>query len=200
MHDLQRWIALGPDDVVVPFAPQIAAKIPPRMVRFRRDVGALFSFIMASAILHQAQRKRDTDGRVVATVADYAVAYPIFSRVLAQTCGQGVTDNVRAVVDLIAARAGPIATKATGGRFARTEPAGASAEVELSSEQIGTLTGIGKSAAYRAVKAAIDQGFLVNNETRRGKPYRLVVRQRIDEADTALLPHPDTLASDGATP
>jgi hypothetical protein len=196
-HDLQRWIALGPNDVVIPFAPQIAAKIPPRMVRFRRDVGALFSFIKASAILHQAQRKRDTDGRVVATVADYALAYPIFSRVLAQTCGQGVTDNVRAVVDLIAAHAAPIATKAAGGRFARTGAAGAGVEVELSSEQIGTLTGIGKSAAYRAVKAAIDQGFLVNNETRPRKPFRLAVRQRIDETAAALLPHPDTLVSEG---
>ena len=58
-HDLQRWIALGPNDVIIPFAPQIAAKIPPRMVRFRRDVDALFSFIKASAILHQAQRKID---------------------------------------------------------------------------------------------------------------------------------------------
>jgi hypothetical protein len=28
-HNLQRWIALGPDDAVVPFARQIAAKIPP---------------------------------------------------------------------------------------------------------------------------------------------------------------------------
>ena len=31
-HDLQRWIALGPDDAVVPFAHQIAAQIPPLMV------------------------------------------------------------------------------------------------------------------------------------------------------------------------
>ena len=75
--------------------------------------------------------------------------------------------------------------------------AGASAEVELSSEQIGTLTGIGKSAAYRAVKAAIDQGFLVNNETRPRKPFRLAVRQRVDETAAALLPHPDTLVSEG---
>ena len=67
------------------------------------------------------------------------------------------------------------------GRFARTGAAGASAEVELSSEQIGTITGIGKSAAYRAVKAAIERGFLVNNETRPRKPFRLAVRQRIDE-------------------
>jgi hypothetical protein len=199
-HDLQRWIALGPNDVVVPFAPQIAEKIPPRMVRFRRDVDALFSFIKASAILHQAQRQRDAEGRVVATVADYAVAFPIFSRVLAQTSGQAVTDNVRAVVDLIAARAAPIAKKAVGGKFSRSGATGTSAEVELSSEQIGTITGIGKSAAHRAVRAAIELGFLVNNETRRGKPYRLVVRQRIDETDAALLPPPDTLASEGAAP
>jgi hypothetical protein len=196
-QDLQRWIALGPSDVVVPFAGQIAAKIPPRMVRFRRDVGALFSFIKASAILHQAQRKLDADGRIVAAVADYAVAYPIFSRILAQTSGQGVTDNVRAVVELIAQRAVPTTTKASGGKFARAGAASASAEVELSSEQIGTITGIGKSTAHRAVRAAIELGFLSNSETRRGKPYRLVVRQRIDETDAALLPHPDTLALEG---
>ena len=170
------------------------------MVRFRRDIGALFSFIKASAILHQAQRRIDDRGRVIATLADYAAAYPIFSKVLAQTSGQGVTDNVRTVVDLIAARATPIATKAVGGKFSRTGATGTGAEVELSSEQIGTITGIGKSAAHRAVRAAIDLGFLVNNETRRGKPYRLVVQQRIDEADAGLLPHPDTLASEGAAP
>ena len=28
------------------------------MVRFRRDVGSLFTFIKASALLHQAQRQR----------------------------------------------------------------------------------------------------------------------------------------------
>ena len=196
-HDLQRWIALGPNDVVVPFAPQIAEKIQPLMVRFRRDVGALFGFIKASAILHQAQRKVDAHGRVVATLADYAVAYPIFSKVLAQTSGRSVTDNVRAVVDLITARAAPLAAKATGGKFSRTGATGASSEVELSSEQIGIATGLGKSAAYRAVRSAIDLGFLLNNETRPRKPYRLVVRQPIDQAAAALLPHPDTLAPEG---
>ena len=79
-HDLQRWIAYGPNDAIIPFARQIASKIPPAMVRFRRDVGSLFSFIKASAILHQAQRQKDSQGRVIATIADYALAYPIFSK------------------------------------------------------------------------------------------------------------------------
>ena len=67
-HDLQRWIALGPTDVVIPFAPQIAATIEPLMVRFRRDVGSLLEFIKASALLHQAQRQVDAKGRVIASV------------------------------------------------------------------------------------------------------------------------------------
>jgi hypothetical protein len=198
-HDLQRWIVLGPNDAIIPFAKQIAERIPPSMVRFRRDVGSLFTFIKACAILHQAQRQIDDQGRVVATLDDYRLAYAIFSKIMAQSSGQAVTENVHAVVDLIAARTTAPAAKPTGGQFTQSGTSAATAEVEISSEQIGTLTGIGKTAAYRAVKAAIDLGFLVNNETRPRKPFRLVLRQRVDDAAAALLPHPDTIApEDGA--
>jgi hypothetical protein len=199
-HDFQRWIALGPTDAVIPFAKQIAAEISPSMVRFRRDVRSLFSFIKASAILHQAQRQIDGKGRVVATLADYVVAYSIFAKVLAETSGQRVPENVRVVVELIAQRAAQPATKPNGTRFARVAGRAATSEVVLSSEQIGTLTGIGKSAAYRAIRSAIDLGFLVNNETKPRKPYRLVVRQHIEDATATLLPHPDMLAADGGAP
>jgi hypothetical protein len=195
-HDLQRYIALGSNDARVPFAMQIAAKVPPSLVRFRRDFSALLSLIKASAILHQAQRQVDAQGRVVATLADYRLVYPIFSKVLAQTSGEGVTDSVRAVVDLVAKRAGPLASKPTAGRFNRAGVIGAGPELVLSSQQIGTLTGIGKMAAYRAVHSAIERGFLANNEIRRGKPFRLVVLRRIDDEASALLPHPDTLVSE----
>jgi hypothetical protein len=196
-HDLQRYIALGPTDAVIPFAPQIAKKITPSMVRFRRDVGSLFSFIKASAILFQAQRQVDAQGRVVATLADYRVAYPIFSKVLAETSGRGVTDAVRAVVDLIAEQAAPSTAKPTVGRFTRSGATAASPEVVLSSRQIGTRTGLGQSAAYRAVRSAIDLGFLVNNETKQGRPFRLVVSQRVDEVTAGLLPPPNTLVLEG---
>ena len=107
------------------------------MVRFRRDVGSLFSFIKASALLHQAQRQKDDQGRVVATVADYALAYPIFSKVMAESSGKAVPDNVRTVVKLIAERAGAATAKPTGMRFKRVEVAGPATEVTISSEQIG---------------------------------------------------------------
>jgi hypothetical protein len=195
-HELQQWIALGPHDAVVPFAPQITAGIPPLMVRFRRDVGSLFSFIKASAILHQAQRKVDDQGRVVASVADYALACPIFTKVMAQSSGKSVPDNVREVVKLIAERAGSAATRPSKGKFQRTAPAGPGSEVVISSQQIGTATGIGKSAAYRAVIAALDLGFLTNNEIRRGKPFRLTLKPGVDEAGPPLLPAPKTIAQE----
>jgi hypothetical protein len=195
-HDLQRWIGLGPNDAVIPFAQQIAAEIKPLMVRFRRDVGSLFSFIKASAILQQAQRQVDAQGRVVATVADYDLAFPIFAKVMAQSSGKSIPDNVREVVKLIAERAGSSATKPAKGKFQRTGGAGVGSEVVISSEQIGTATGIGKSAAYRAVLAALDLGFLTNNETRRGKPFRLVLKQGVDDAGTSLLPDPKSIAQE----
>jgi hypothetical protein len=197
-HELQQWIALGPRDAVVPFAPQITSGIPPLMVRFRRDVGSLFSFIKASAILHQAQRQVDDQGRVVALVADYALAYPIFTKVMAQSSGKSVPDNVREVVKLIAERASALPTKPTKGKFQRTAPAGPGSEIVISSQQIGTATGIGKSAAYRAVIAALDLGFLTNNETRRGKPFRLLLKHDVDDADAPLLPYPSTITEGAA--
>jgi len=196
-HDLQRWLALGPNDAVVPFALQIAEKIPPLMVRFRRDIGSLFAFIKASAILHQAQRQKDDQGRVVATVADYALAYPIFSKMMAESSGKAVPDNVRAVVKLIAERSKAETAKPTiGMRFQRVDVAGHAAEVVISREQIGTATGIGKWAAYRAVVTAIDLGFLVNNETKPGKPFRLVLKHRL-ETDSSLLPDPSSITGAG---
>jgi hypothetical protein len=194
-HDLQRWIALGPNDAVIPFARQIATAIQPLMVRFRRDVGSLFSFIKASALLHQAQRQMDAQGRVVATVADYALAYPIFSKVMAESSGKAVPENVRVVVKLITERAGATTAKPTGMRFQRVEVAGHASEVTISREQIGTATGIGKWAANRAVNTAIDLGFLVNNETRERKPFRLVLKHGVDEIGAALLPDPKTIVA-----
>jgi hypothetical protein len=195
-HDLQRWIALGPNDAVIPFAQQIAAQIKPLMVRFRRDVGSLFNFIKASAILHQAQRQVDAQGRVVATIADYALAYAIFTKVMAQSSGKSVPDNVREVVKLIAELASSLPTKPTKGKFQRTATAGPGSEVVISSEQIGNATGIGKSAAYRAIRAALDLGFLANKETRQGKSYRLTLKQGVDEAGAPLLPDPKTIAQE----
>jgi hypothetical protein len=51
-HDLQRWLALGPTDVVVPIAPQLVAQVPPHLVRFRRDVQQLAEPAFQRVMVH----------------------------------------------------------------------------------------------------------------------------------------------------
>ena len=100
---------------------------------------------------------------------------------LAELSGKAVTDNVRTVVKLIGERAGAdthrfpkmefksvvVANHAaevkpgstSSSRIKRRgDEAGHASEVVISSEEVGTTTGIGKSAAYRAITAALDAG------------------------------------------
>ena len=71
---LQEWLASAAASrrVTIPYAKMLARMVPPVAVRLRRDFGAVLNLIRAHALLHQASRKKDDRGRVVATLADYA--------------------------------------------------------------------------------------------------------------------------------
>ena len=71
-HALNRMIPRA--DVVVPFAEHISEQYPVGNVEARRSYRHVLQVVKASALLHFRQRDRDAAGRVVATVADYAVA------------------------------------------------------------------------------------------------------------------------------
>jgi hypothetical protein len=77
--DLLQWHAYfewlreqGPFEVIVPFGIALAAAIPAAAIRLRRDVSQLLGLIWAHAVMHLPHRERDSRGRVVATLADYA--------------------------------------------------------------------------------------------------------------------------------
>jgi 5S rRNA maturation endonuclease (ribonuclease M5) len=81
----RHWNAqrlLEPLPVVIPFADEL--HFPTAWMRTRRDHARFLNLIEVSAFLHQYQRER-RGGAVVATVADYAVAYRLASEVLAET-------------------------------------------------------------------------------------------------------------------
>jgi hypothetical protein len=65
---------LEPLDVVVPFGEQLSPKFPTKAVEARRAFGHLTSLVQASALLHQYQRERDGEGRIIADELDYEVA------------------------------------------------------------------------------------------------------------------------------
>jgi hypothetical protein len=68
--------------VVVPFADKLT--FPSSWLRTRRDYARFLNLIEVSAFLHQHQRDR-RGGAIVASTADYAVAYTLAAEVLAET-------------------------------------------------------------------------------------------------------------------
>src|SRR5262245_61420984 len=85
---VQRWLELaGERRGVIPFAEELACLVPATRLRMRRAFPQLLTAIETFALLRQCQRARDAEGRVVATLDDYAEAKllldPVFNAVAA---------------------------------------------------------------------------------------------------------------------
>lgn len=81
--------ALPQKEVVVPFAPAIARlleaqDLPEDLTRLRRDFGRFLTLVKVVALLHHARREA-REGRLVATLEDYALAYHLAARPLARS-------------------------------------------------------------------------------------------------------------------
>jgi DNA-binding MarR family transcriptional regulator len=72
-QDAQRL--LEPLEVVIPFATKL--DYPTRTTKDRRDNAKLLTLIATHALLVQRQRKRDREGRLLATVEDYEIVYEL---------------------------------------------------------------------------------------------------------------------------
>jgi hypothetical protein len=76
--------------VVIPFAERLGELFPDKHVEARRAFPRLLKVIEASALLHQYQRERDDQGRLIATRADYELAYELLSESLGRQLGGGL--------------------------------------------------------------------------------------------------------------
>jgi hypothetical protein len=153
-------LELGERQVVVPFAAEMAALIPPVAVRLRRDVGQVLRAIKAHALLHREQRERDDAGQIVADIEhDYAIVRELLNPILAEGSAVAINEAMAETIDAVA--------KATIGM---TEAEGAT------SKAIAKLLKVNQSPTWRRLSAAQEEGFVVNLEQRRGMPgkYRVV--------------------------
>jgi hypothetical protein len=101
LHAAFAWLhAAGAKEAVVPFADLLATAMPDKPLRLRRDFPRLLQLVKVCALLHQRQRQLDGQGRVLADLADYAMARelvaPIFLRAVA-----GVTEKTTELVDAL---------------------------------------------------------------------------------------------------
>jgi DNA primase len=96
-----EWLRLaGATEAVVPFAELLPAAMPAKPLRLRRDFPRLLQLIKVSALLHQRQRERDAGGRVVATLADYALVRELVASVFEQSV-LGLTKKTTDLVEAL---------------------------------------------------------------------------------------------------
>ena len=178
---LQDWLSTQDNRVTVPYAARLASLVPPIAVRLRRDFGALLNLIRAHAILHRATRETDQDGRVVATVEDYARVKEIVADLVSEGVEAAVPPTVRETVEEL--------------RSLHADEDGPATIAELAK-----ALKLDKSAAWRRVRSAMDRGHIKNLEDRKGRPARLVPGDSLPE-DIEILPAPNKLVgeSEGCT-
>ncbi len=153
---LQKWLELaGERRVVIPFAHALADLVPATAVRMRRDFHQLLTVIQAVALLHQRQRERDSQGRIVASLDDYAQARWLLEEVFTTTVHEGLTPAVRETVEVV--------TRLSVDGSPVTE------------QELARELGLAKSTIHYRVQRALKGGWLVNQTAQKGAPAQLVV-------------------------
>jgi len=172
-HALQVWLESSEHRVWIPYARILADLIPPVAVRLRRDFGALLNLIRAHALLHQATRERDAEGRIVATIEeDYAAVRELVADLVSEGIEVTVPKTVRETVEAVK-------------RLRETSSGEPVSVVEIARE-----LKLDRSAVSRRVRNAKDRGYLRDLEENQRKPSRLVLGDDLPD-DLQILPKPE---------
>src|SRR5690606_37127883 len=118
-----------------------ATRMLPLAVRLRRDFGSLLALIRAHALLHQANRDRDSEGCIVASLEDYRAVRELTEDLLSDGIGASVPGTTREAV---------AAVSELRDRDHR----------EVSISEVAARLGLDKSAASRRCRAALESGYL----------------------------------------
>jgi len=170
-HALQQWLQTGQHQVAVPYARWVAENTMCALLRLRRDFKAVLQLIKAHAILHQKNRTRYEDGRIVANLADYRVVYELVAHLVAESAGVAVSGTVRETVEAV--RRHMISTRSA----AKIDDIARELEVDY-------------STAGRRLRKAHGLGYLSKN---RGRKMVYWTGNRLP-AKVAVLPSPQLLA------
>jgi hypothetical protein len=174
-HQLQRWIAAGECRVRIPFVRGLAVLMPDGATRLRRDFVSMLCLVRAHAVLHQATRKRDERGRIVATLADYAAVRELLDELVAEavdaTVSAATRETVQAARDLL---------DEDGGKH-------------VSVKKIADRLGIGKSATYDRVRRATAAGFLANLAKKDERGWKVALGAELPSGGS-FLPSPEEVS------
>jgi len=165
--------AIAPIDINVPFVRPLAEAISKsaEAPRILRDFMRIVSLVKAVTILRHARRETDSRGRFISTIDDYAYVYSLVADMYAASI-TGVTENIRAVVEAV--------NELT---IEGTKP--------ILKKNVQERTGYTKVQTHRFVDRAVKNGWLINQEIRRGYPSDLILGEPLP--GEFGLPDPETL-------
>jgi hypothetical protein len=183
-HQLAIWLEQGEREVIIPFATIISSLTRPTAERLTRDFGQLMSLIRAHALLHRATRDQDAEGRIIATLDDYAAVRTLIEPQLADclvaTVPKTVRETVQKVIELTER------VRPTG------NDSGETYYVPTTVTELARALKINKSNASRRLAEAIDLDFVINLQTRKGYPMMLEPYEPMPD-DSYVLPPPDAV-------
>lgn len=169
-HNFHDWVSLGTHEAIIPFMPIVVKDILRTPVRFRRDINQLGSLIQTSTIIHQASRKTDSNGCLLATIDDYRIAREVI--ILSLQVATTETLNPRAAMIL----------KHVYEKMPETVREGKEA-LKISTTKISGAVGIPQQTVSYQIGKMIESGYLKNVEMLPKKPMRL----KLGEDFTPLL-------------
>jgi hypothetical protein len=171
-HALQIWLESAEHRVSIPYASKLAKLIPPVAVRLRRDFGAVLNLIRAYSLLHQVTRERDAEGRILATIEDYAAVRELVADLVSEGIEATVPATVRETVEAV--------------KGLRENSKGEPVTVAEVTRELK----LDRSAVSRRVRNAKDRGYLRDLEENPRKPSRLVPGDDLPD-DSEILPKPE---------
>ncbi len=167
-----EWLALSKTKYAIPYAVSLAELTNCDKSRIRRDIDAVHNLIGAHAVIHQKNRKINSDGIVIANKEDYSVVYKLISKALSSTISASRSD-IEIVREV---------------KRALKE----SQNDSISMTELAKRLGVDKATVSRNLESPISKGYIVNKETRKGKPAKLTIGKPIEE-DIRILPSPKKL-------
>jgi hypothetical protein len=160
-HAVQEWLATTDPRVTLPFAKVLAGLVMPAATRLRRDFGMILHLIRAHALLHQVTRARDAQGQIMATLADYVAVRGLVADLVAEGVGATVSATTRQTVEAVRALQDAPGTQAD------------TATPHATVSQLAKHLKLDKGTVSRRVRVALDAGYLMNTESRKGRAYQL---------------------------
>jgi hypothetical protein len=173
-HALFELVRSGPKEVEIPFAGEIAKRLPTTHDRIKRDFPQVLSLIKAHALLHFWNRSGNGE-RVLANADDYAAVRELVNDALSQGLAVAVPDGIRSVVEGVQ-------------NFLPTHGDMFENRNGVSQAKLSEFLNRDQSVISRNVSKAIEQGYLRNENPGQGREARLTMGDRKLPSGSVLPP------------